>query len=118
MMTNDQISLEFDAVGFMPRYPLLSASCERVAKPPTTTTRSAAAGRSTWTESEIRQLCWLILEESLVKLTSGRNRAVRDEEMERILSDDSEGFAFRTCAEACGMDPDELRVAILRVLND
>lgn len=70
-----------------------------------------------WTDEDIRILREEVLRDALRAVLDGRNGEVQQRELwEWIDNDQLLPFSFRACATAVGVDPNELRAALKRMV--
>lgn len=70
-----------------------------------------------WTEDEIVLLRYYLLERTLEMLDGARKSHLQEELLSWVCDKSVHPFSFNICAQACGLDPDDLRFGILNMLE-
>ncbi len=78
---------------------------------------AAAPCDQQWSDEAISSLREAVLMDTLRNLTDGRATTAKAEALEWMLSDDIHPFSFRVCASEMGMDYEEIRIRVLRMID-
>lgn len=69
-----------------------------------------------WTDDDISCLREAILMDTLRHLTDGRSSTAKKDALDWMLDDEIHPFSFRVCVAEMGMDYEEIRTRVLRMI--